>query len=232
MRPVVRPVKYSVLYHLHYWANRYASEVLLCLPSVIPDQTLNQWAKMCYWVPSLTSYQPFDCWETLSYSTGARDQTQDQWEVILSAISNVERAVREVRCSAVKHRQRCNSRLLISHCCRKISVTLNGFSRCCFRYMQVGLLCLNFKKKCAPLWDNCTNGAILSYLWLQEKLALPGISYYLSHGRYLIHICIVSKEWNRSGVVFCAVGNTRTLHESCVQYSLVLRLPWSRSFIG
>ena len=34
----------------------------------------------------------------------------------------------------------------------------------------------------------------LSFIATGKKAALPDISYYLSHGRYLIHICIVRNE--------------------------------------
>ena len=41
--------------------------------------------------------------------------------------------------------------------------------------------------------------AFVCHLVPLAKLALPDISYYLSEGRYLIHICIVTKRVNRKG---------------------------------
>ena len=49
-----------------------------------------------------------------------------------------------------------------SDCCRKISVTLNGFSCCCSRYMQVP--CLSFTKK-SRVSDQ--NGVSLLYIMLE-----------------------------------------------------------------
>ena len=40
------------------------------------------------------------------------------------------------------------------------------------------------------LWD----GTLLSYWLPLEQLALPDISYHLSQGSYLVHMCIVKKE--------------------------------------
>ena len=54
-------------------------------------------------------------------------------------------------------------------------------------------------KKCAPLWHNCKDGTLLCYLSLLGELALPGISYYCSQGRNLIHICLVRKDWKNNG---------------------------------
>ena len=59
--------------------------------------------------------------------------------------------------------------------------------------MQV--LCLRYKKKHTPFWVSCKDGTVLCYLSL-EKLRLPDISYYLSNGRFLIHIGIGRKELN------------------------------------
>ena len=67
------------------------------------------------------------------------------------------------------------------------------------RSMQVP--CPNFKKTCTPL---CEDGTLLCCRLLLENLALPGISYYLSQGRYLIHI---SSSWWSLGLeddIFCA----------------------------
>ena len=64
---------------------------------------------------------------------------------------------------------------------------------------------VNFKKKCTPLGDNCKDGTLLSYLLLTEKkIALPGISYYLSQGRYLIHTGTDRKELRR--IVITSAG--------------------------
>ena len=53
------------------------------------------------------------------------------------------------------------------------------------------------QKKCTPLWVNCKDGTFLCYVLLPgKKLALPGISYYLSQGSYLIHIYKVKQELN------------------------------------
>ena len=63
----------------------------------------------------------------------------------------------------------------------------------CFRCMQVP--CLNFKKN-VPLSETTVRMRHSCYLLPQEKLALPDISYYLSQGRYLTHICKVSKSYS------------------------------------
>ena len=73
---------------------------------------------------------------------------------------------------------------LIFNGCRKMSVTLNGFSSCCFRYMQE--TSRNLAKKSTSLRDNCKDGPLFWYLLLLQRLALPDISHYLSQGRYLI----------------------------------------------
>ena len=91
---------------------------------------------------------------------------------------------------------------VISDCCREISITLNGFSCCCFRDMQVP--CLNLKRKCTPLRDNCEHGTLLWYLLLLGKLSLPDISYYLSHGRYLIHCLTYLITCHMGGISFTA----------------------------
>ena len=49
------------------------------------------------------------------------------------------------------------------------------------------------------VWDNSKEGTLLCYWLPKEKLAQPDISYRLSLGRYLIHICIVKRPNQPSG---------------------------------
>ena len=50
------------------------------------------------------------------------------------------------------------------------------------------------KEMYPSLWVNCEDGQASAIYYYWKKLALPDISYYLSQGRYLLHICIVRKE--------------------------------------
>ena len=63
----------------------------------------------------------------------------------------------------------------------------------CFRYIQVPGV--HFTQKRPPLWDNCKDGTLLCNLLPLEKPALPSISCYLSRERFLVHICIVRKDF-------------------------------------
>ena len=110
-----------------------------------------------------------------------------------------------------------------------------------FWYMQVP--CLNFRRKCTPLWVNCMDGTILCYLLILDKLELPDISYYLSQGRYLIHI-FIEKNWKSRtecvrimhhsffaflcfGVMRCVTGCTSAFLACHECYCAALSLAWS-----